>query len=256
MSPNIIAAVVDEVIKFCRGKFDAVDQRLELLGLPEKGDRGDRGVGIKAITQTDDLARLGLEFDDGDTLEILLPPGPKGDKGEPGGPGEKGDPGFAAEPDAVAALLKSDAEFLQAVQPQGQRAEKWVPSIYRKGCEVLHYMGRVYVALKDTTDEPGDSLDWERIGSGGWRHTGGYKNARSYEAGDLYVKDGATWIFDGERGWLMAPRPYTAADQEKADRKHADDLAAIRRQVEALQVQLIETAAVAQLAAEALEVKQ
>jgi hypothetical protein len=210
MSPNIIAAVVDEVVKYCRAKFEGIDQRLEVLGLPEKGDKGDRGVGIKAITQTDDLARLGLEFDDGDTLEILLPPGPVGAKGDQG-EGLKGDRGDDADPAACAAMLKADPEFLQAVQPEGQRAEKWVASIYRAGSEVSHYMGRIYVALKDTTDEPGDSDAWERIGSGGWRHCGGYKNARSYEPGDLYVKDGATWIFDGERAWLMAPRRRTHA---------------------------------------------
>jgi len=256
MSPKIIAAVVDEVIKYCRGKFDAVDQRLEVLGLPEKGDQGARGVGIKAITQTDDLARLGLEFDDGDTLEILLPPGPVGAKGDPGPAGDKGEPGDASDPVLVATLLKADPDFLEQVQPEGQRAEKWVPSIYRAGSEVSHYMGRIYVALKDTTDEPGDSEAWERIGSGGWRHCGGYKNARSYEPGDLYVKDGATWIFDGERPWLMAPRPYTAADAEKDARKAADDLAALRRTVDTLQLQLIEVTAMAHLAAEALEKKQ
>jgi len=229
MSPTYIAAIVDEVMKFCRDKFDALDQRLDRLGLPEKGEKGDAGVGIKALTQTDDLARLGIEFDDGSEVEVLLPPGPKGEKGDPGPVGEPGAPGFA-DPVAVADILQERPAFLKAVQPEGQRAEKWVASIYRAGSEVTHYMGRVYVALKDTTEEPGDSDAWERIGSGGWRHTGGYKNARAYEAGDLYVKDGATWIFDGERPWLMAPKPYTDNDADKAARKAQDQVEMLRRE--------------------------
>jgi hypothetical protein len=250
MKAGIIRAIVDELVGHFRAKFAELEHRLEAIGLPEKGEPGPAGNGIKAITQTEDWITLGFEFDNGETIDVKLPPGPRGYKGDPGDKGVPGDPGAAADAAQVAAVLKASPDFLEAVLPAGPRATTWRAGIYRQGAEVLHHMGRNYAAIRDTTDEPGDSADWLRIGTGGMRHTGGYKDTRSYEPGDLYTKDGSTFVYDGARHWLMAPRPYTAADAEKASKATTAELREIHRELAALSRAIDDTRVVAQTAAE------
>lgn len=183
-----------------------------------QGIQGEPGVGIKSITQTEDWQTLGIEFDNGTTVDVKLPPGPRGYAGEAGtkgDPGERGQDGIAPSAAEVAELLRASVDFIQATTPDTQQAEPWKPGIYRSGTLVAHYIGRLYCAAKDTTDEPGDSPDWRRIGTGGERHTGGYSDTRLYEPGDYYAKDKSTFLFDGANHRLVFAKPYTAAEAEK-----------------------------------------
>ena len=138
------------------------------------------------------------------------PQGERGEKGDAGEAGRDGADGKDADPVAVAKALVQDEAFLNSVEET-----PWSPGIYREGKRVSAYTGRSYVAVCDTTDEPGDSPHWKRIGTNGIRDTGGYDEKRAYEPGDFYHKDGATFFFDGMNHRLHMPRPFTERDFEK-----------------------------------------
>ena len=141
--------------------------------------------------------------------------GERGEKGEPGKDGADGRDGAEADPDAVLAKLVSDEVFVSKVSKTIEQ-EPWQAGIYREGKFVSHYVGRSYQAVCDTTDEHGDSPHWKRIGTFGFRDTGGYSEQRSYEPGDFYHKDGSTFFFDGVNHRLFMAKPVTAKDMEKA----------------------------------------
>lgn len=136
--------------------------------------------------------------------------GERGEKGEPGADGRDGADGKDADPVVVAKALVQDESFLKQIEET-----PWQPGIHREGKRVSAYTGRSYVAACDTTEEPGDSPKWKRIGTNGWRDTGGYDEKRAYEAGDLYHKDGALFAFDGVTHKLWLARPFTERDFEK-----------------------------------------
>jgi hypothetical protein len=98
--------------------------------------------------------------------------------------------------------------------------------VYRVGVRRSHFAGRVYEAVVDTVAEPGDSPDWRRLDSTGWRNIGG---AEPREPGDLHAKEGATFLFDGTRSQLVFGKAFGAGDAEKLFRplqKRGQDLTA------------------------------
>lgn len=141
--------------------------------------------------------------------------GERGEKGEPGKDGTDGRDGADADPDVVLSKLISDEVFVSKVSKTVEQ-EPWQTGINREGKFVSHYVGRSYQAVCDTTDEPGDSPHWKRIGTLGFRDTGGYSEQRSYEPGDFYHKDGSTFFFDGVNHRLFMAKPVTAKDMDKA----------------------------------------
>lgn len=181
----------------------------------EKGEKGDTGKpgrdadpsAVAAALKADEEFVAGLKGDRGEQ-------GPVGEKGEPGERGADGADGAPADPDDVAKALMGNDTFVKSVM-QLLEAHQWVPGIYREGKCVSAYNGRLYQAACDTTDEPGDSPQWKRLGTGGWRDVGGYDEKRVYEAGDVYHKDGATFYFDGKNHRLWLARPFTERDYEK-----------------------------------------
>jgi hypothetical protein len=226
-------------------------------GEPGQGIQGEPGIGIKSITQTDDWQTLGIEFDNGETVDVKLPPGPRGFqgdagvKGDPGTPGAAGQDGKAPSADEVAALLRASPEFVQAATPETLQAAPWKPGIHRSGTLVAHYIGRLYCAAKDTTDEPGDSPDWRRIGTGGSRHVGGYDDTRLYEPGDYYAKSGSMFLFDGANHRLIHHKPFTEADAEKAIAKAVTKITAEHRaELRTQTAALVEAQAIASKAIE------
>ena len=127
--------------------------------------------------------------------------------------GDKGDPGRDADPAEIAKQMIGEvAELVR----ENVKESAWTPGIYREGKFVSHYTGRTYQALQDTTDEPGDSPHWKRIGSHGFRDVGGFSEDRAFEPGDFYHKDGATFFFDGVNHRLFQAKPITARELEKA----------------------------------------
>jgi hypothetical protein len=114
-------------------------------------------------------------------------------------------------------LLRSD-EFIKHIDAVfiDNAADQWVQRIYRKGEVVKHFVGRSYIAQVDTADEPGDSADWKRLGTDGLRDVGGHDEARQYEPGDIYHKDGSTFFYDGANHRLLAAKPLTKAELDKA----------------------------------------
>jgi hypothetical protein len=134
--------------------------------------------------------------------------------------GEKGDDGAQAvvDLDELATVLRAEPDFVAQVRgdpgppgPPGQPASPWSAGVYRSGVRCSHFIGRVYEATADTTDEPGDSPAWRRIDSTGMRHVG---PAEPREPGDLHTKDRATYLFDGAKSWLLCAKAFTDADAE------------------------------------------
>jgi hypothetical protein len=113
----------------------------------------------------------------------------KGKDGETGAPGQQGEPGITT----VEVIAKHDAT-------------PWIAGIHRQDSIVQHFLGRLYVAKCDTTEEPGDSDHWQRLGLSGMRFTGGHKKDHDYEVGDIYVKDYSAFMWDGEKAHLIAAR--------------------------------------------------
>lgn len=89
---------------------------------------------------------------------------------------------------------------------------------YDEGVIVTHFLGRKYIALCDTIEEPGDSAEWERIGTDGLRFREDHKGV---ENGDLFIKEYSLWgMFDGQERLLVA-RPKV--DYKQVAKMAADD---------------------------------
>jgi hypothetical protein len=114
-------------------------------------------------------------------------------KGAPGKDGENGTPGAPGFPGK------------DGRDGYGIDAPRWEPGIYRKDSVVTHGLGCVSVALCDTTQEP-EGDHWKRIGSGGFRWMGAKHAEAVYRDGDLYIDDGSTFLWFGEKGSLFARR--------------------------------------------------
>lgn len=91
----------------------------------------------------------------------------------------------------------------------------WKAGIHREGSVVLHYLGQYFRAKCDTVSEPGVDDTWERLGSAGFRHRGGFDAEKAYEVGDLYVKDFATFACIGNEHVLFAARGPAGPRGEK-----------------------------------------
>jgi hypothetical protein len=242
MNAATLRAIVEGITEGLNGAMVAFSLRLEALAARlDKVPAGPPGVGIKAIAQAPDLASADIELDNGQVIELQLPAGPPGKDGTPPTAAEvaaqlaalpeflsKATPPATPAGDVAAALARLP-DFVASCGPDSFHAAPWVPAIYRAGAEVTHYIGRHYVAEQDTNEEPGDSPAWLRVGTVGLRHIGGAKDEKLMEAGDIYAKSGACFLFDGATHRMLFARPYTASDAEKDRRelvKGLGDLAA------------------------------
>jgi len=154
-----------------RDGVDGAPGQKGLDGAPgSKGDKGDDGKD----------GRDGVDGADG----LLGAPGAPGEKGDKGDPGDKGDDG------AIGAEGPQGPQGPVGGDGIGINAQKYEPgAVYLEGTVVQHHFGQFFAAAKNTYAEPGESTDWERVGTLGLRHTGGFKEGRQYQVGDIYVKD-------------------------------------------------------------------
>jgi hypothetical protein len=196
-----------------------------------------RAIGDTPAALTVDGWRLALRCTDGRELVADLPHpdtaaiallvverhleqlrGDKGDKGDEGPP-------VVVDVDELATALRTDPEFVAAARgdkgdqgdrgdpgPPGAPCEPWVAGVCRQGVRRSHFLGRVYEAAADTSDEPGDSPQWRRIDTTGLRHIGPREPA---ERGDIYTKEGATFLYDGARSWLLSAKAFSTSDGER-----------------------------------------
>lgn len=100
----------------------------------------------------------------------------------------------------------------------GLDADYWRAGIYRQGTAVQHFLGQFFVAQKDTSSEPATDDDWLRIGTAGFRHTGGFSETKAYAQGDLFTKDFSTFLVmeDGTTR-LFSARGAKGATGEKGE---------------------------------------
>lgn len=116
-------------------------------------------------------------------------------RGLPGADGKDADPAVDGKDG------EDGADGVGITAPAFQSGE-----VYRSDSIVTHHMGRYYRAVRDTVQEPGDSEDWERVGTLGLRLRGGFDSETVYEAGDMFVKDYGLFMHDGQSARLVAGR--------------------------------------------------
>jgi hypothetical protein len=166
-----VEPLIDEIV--------SVNKRIDELTL-EKGEPGIPGVGIKSISQ-EIPEKFEIELDDGSIASVELPSGQDGQDGERG---EAGEPGAGID------------------------TKSWEPGVYRQGSIVQHNIGQYFKALKDTAEDPNESLEWERIGGAGFRFAKSFKPENIYQNGDLFVKEfGLFGMFNGEIKLLAGRGP-------------------------------------------------
>jgi hypothetical protein len=110
-----------------------------------------------------------------------------GEKGDPGHKGDRGDKGDCG-PAGI-----------------GLDSPAWKTGVHRAGVLVQHHLGQYFRALVDTASEPPDA-HWQRMGSGGFRLTGGFAEGRQYEDGDLFVRDFGLFLWHAGEAHLWAGR--------------------------------------------------
>ena len=88
----------------------------------------------------------------------------------------------------------------------GIDAPVWSDGVYRKGMIITHNIGQYFEALEDTAAEPSHSKSWKRVGTAGFRQTGGYKKDFDYQNGDMFTKDFSTFMFQNDKEHLIAAR--------------------------------------------------
>lgn len=187
----------------------------------EKGEPGEPGAtGPEGPAgPTGEPGAMGPAGKDGQPGE-MGPAGPPGEKGDSGSPGEPGVQGLVGPPGKNGPEGPSGASGEpgkdgqpgadgQPGQPgrdgAGIDAPKWAAGVYRSGVVVQHHLGQYFRALKDTAGEPpGD--DWERVGSTGFRLTGGFSETRQYLDGDLFVREFGLFLWHGGEAHLWAGR--------------------------------------------------
>lgn len=153
------------------------------------GERGADGVGITEIRQ--DGAELVVTRSDGAVQRFKLPQGPAGPQGERGEPGpagergERGEAGPAGERGAEGQPGMTREEFELAIAAAEERGEErgarlavvrtladvhegvWkVGASYQRGA-VVTWQGSSFVAMADTTGQPGSSPDWRPLANKG-----------------------------------------------------------------------------------------
>lgn len=131
--------------------------------------------------------------------------GKDGRDGQDGACGAAGKDGSDADPEDVAAVLVlQHSEVLRGASGRdgsdgcdgaGINSSQYVESaVYREGSIVQAFIGRYYIAQKDTAGAPEASDDWFRIGSSGFRPQGAYDPEKTYQTGDLFTRDFSTWL--------------------------------------------------------------
>lgn len=225
MDNENLKALAEEVGDYVRDQVSGIENRLadlatDVAAIPEArdgvdGERGEKGDQGDSIT--------GSQGERGD-VGPEGPPGPVGSAGE-SIQGEKGDKGDTGEsiigPEGAPGPAGKDGESVQGQEgQQGEPGEKgdqgaagtgievaqWVEGVYREGSEVQHHFGQFFRALSDTAESPDVSLDWERVGSAGFRLTGSYAKEFDYRDGDLFVKDFGLFLHKGGESVCIAGR--------------------------------------------------
>jgi len=198
------------------------------------GKEGPPGLSAYAVARSE-----GFEGSLADWLKSLHSTTPGG-PGEPGKDGKPGDPGPAG-PSAyeLACTLHgfkgSLPEWLESLRgvslpaepgargepgdrgltgdrgPQGHdgagiTCDAWAPGIHREGKTVAAYIGQYFRALRDTSDAPYGSADWERVGSAGFHLAEPYAEGRAYRSGDLFVRDFGLFLWTEEGAQLLVGR--------------------------------------------------
>ena len=222
MDNENLKQLAEEVGEYVRDQVSGIEDRLadlatDVAAIPEArdgadGERGEKGDKGDSITGPQgERGEIGPEG----------PPGPVGPAGESiqGEKGEKGD--SVIGPEGPQGPAGKDGESIQGeAGQQGERGEKgdqgatgtgidvpqWVEGVYREGSEVQHHFGQFFRALSDTAESPDVSLDWERVGSAGFRLTGSYAKDFEYRDGDLFVKDFGLFLHKGGESVCIAGR--------------------------------------------------
>lgn len=191
------ASTSDAVLTMQRAAADEVT-RLQALLL-------DRMKAADALTGTlqqlhADLREASAQLKDGaSTYELAVQRGYAGtvdewlkaQQGPPGGPGDAGKPGDRGPAGADGA---------------GITCEAWAPGIHREGKTVSAYIGQYFRALRDTSEAPYGSADWERVGSAGFHLAEPYAEGRTYRPGDLFVRDFGLFLWTEEGAQLLVGR--------------------------------------------------
>lgn len=112
----------------------------------------------------------------------------------------------------VAEELAENEDFCRVLRGEpgaGIEAPQWKPGIHREGGIVQAHFGQYFRALCDTTAEPYGSDDWQRIGCAGFHLAEPWHEGRSYEPGDLFVRDFGlfTWTAAGAQLLVGRGRP-------------------------------------------------
>lgn len=204
------------------------------------GKDGMQGVGIHCITQPEDRSTAVLEFDNGERVTLELPraldgvAGRDGRDGVDGAAGRDGRNGIdgAAGKDGKDGRDGVDGPAGPAGEPgahgRGLDAPQYVTGVHRSGVVVTAFSGRTYVAVRDTAGAPGESPDWQRIGTHGMRYRGVLDpeapGAR-FEVGDVYTNGGTFMVFD-DGHHLIGHRALSPSDVRSMAKKIADDSAA------------------------------
>lgn len=81
----------------------------------------------------------------------------------------------------------------------------WTQKVHKKGTVVQHHIGQIYKANSDTSGVPGESLHWDRIGSGGFRFVE-FRSLKVLKDNDLYVKEDSLYLFTGGKENLLVGR--------------------------------------------------
>lgn len=146
----------------------------------------------------------------------------------------KGDPGDAADPLEVAAALKADESFVESLKGEpGKTLDPLPPlpaiipkdgldgagifadehvdgKVYREGKVVTAFIGQYYRAKCDTAETPGDSDEWERVGTAGFRWRGLKPEEKSLKLGDLYIDGGSMFGMLSSKAAMIVQRPKPA----------------------------------------------
>jgi len=153
----------------------------------------------------------------------------RGEKGERGDKGDAGQDGKSVNPLDVIEALKKNEEFQLWVKPDPiamgklveedlKRCDEFIHAtrgkdgrdgaagagidvpyhqpgeVYREGAIVQAAFGKLYKAVKDTSQNPRGSDHWKRFGLFGFEWCGIKDEKRTYEPGDLYIDKGSTFL--------------------------------------------------------------
>lgn len=206
-----VLAAMEPVVAMLRD----MQKRIDSLPAPERGEKGEPGEpGKDAEPLSVDEVVKALAVELGDSLK-----GEPGKDAAPVDPAEvakclaadhaellKGEPGKDAEavdPIEVArALYAAHGKDLRGTDGRdglGIEVKQYAPGVYREGTFCTANFGQYFKAVRDTAAAPGESDDWERIGSAGFRFTGAFDEGKQYASGDLFVRDfGCFLVVDGE----------------------------------------------------------